>query len=1001
MASPLQTPYLHLSLNGSAEENRNWSIIDSRMWQAVARIVGDLIGPGMITIEMLAPDVQARLVPLPGNPKDVLTLDSSKTAIWQPPPSGLPPPASGSPGDVLTLDTAGNPVWATSAASVTWLDDPTWELLTPYHTPRDISLPLGHTLWFGDPRLNAGDATYIQGSNDTLAMQLLSGQGLISLDNTSGITLKPPATKPITMEIGTQTILQVLPAGIWTTDLQLQAAAIPAVKSGLIHFAGDHFWASDGTTWSQLDNAPAPNGLPPGGLVNQILTKNSGTNFDAVWRDPAAATSLWADDTINDFLKPVNFFTKGVLLASGMHLQWGDPSTGNVGRLTGVMADDNSLRLYAGTNGILFGDLSGAMSSWMTPTGLLRLGSAGAAPTERLELATGGIQVAAALTTKDGTIQYTAGHFQGRVAGVWTQLDNAAAPAGLLPTGGTAGQYLKKNTATDYDASWAAIVPGASDGSLGTQTLYTANATLTTANQDSLINCFFGNVTLTLPPFNTNLSGKLFRLTRVDLQNVNIATILPNGADFIDGVNAFITIAPNESVTLMACGTVANNQQWVRVSDPTWRTIFSGNILTPRDPNKILVSQSAGVAMQWGARTVKGRVAGGLVADAYATAFLSLNTAGPAFSTTDSTGDPSWLVRLAGAGTAGDHFAVLRAPATSVAPTFAQLMTLDATGNLTIPAAGTGDPLIVGSRTVKGRITAPTSGDAVSLQINRNAAGTFDDTAQSTWRMVLRPTSNQDNCTIYRAPPAGAEVALLTLDNLGMLTLPGDPATRAQIVLGGTTTAKARVLAANAGAAASWISLGCNRDPYTGSVDDTTKAAWQMTLNPTNDNFVIGRQPSGGGYGNLLTLDNAGNLTITGKLNVTATSSQVQAANTNTTFSFSTYDTWSGAVVTFPAIVCRGGIVFISGALNLTYTQLGSSGGANILVGLYRNGVQQRQYASRVGGSVITPYPWAFFMDWPGAGTWTYDLRIVIRSGTSAVCGACSDVSNLHVLEVC
>jgi len=174
-----------------------------------------------------------------------------------------------------------------------------------------------------------------------------------------------------------------------------------------------------------------------------------------------------------------------------------------------------------------------------------------------------------------------------------------------------------------------------------------------------------------------------------------------------------------------------------------------------------------------------------------------------------------------------------------------------------------------------------------------------------------------------------------------------------------------------------------------------------MTLNPTNDNFVIGRQPSGGGYGNLLTLDNAGNLTITGKLNVTATSSQVQAANTNTTFSFSTYDTWSGAVVTFPAIVCRGGIVFISGALNLTYTQLGSSGGANILVGLYRNGVQQRQYASRVGGSVITPYPWAFFMDWPGAGTWTYDLRIVIRSGTSAVCGACSDVSNLHVLEVC
>src|SRR5215831_1980244 len=50
----------------------------------------------------------------------------------------------------------------------------------------------------------------------------------------------------------------------------------------------------------------------------------------------------------------------------------------------------------------------------------------------------------------------------------------------------------------------------------------------------------------------------------------------------------------------------------------------------------------------------------------------------------------------------------------------------DATKSVTITAS-TGDDLILGTRTVKGRLTTPTAGDSVNLTVNRNAAGTFDD----------------------------------------------------------------------------------------------------------------------------------------------------------------------------------------------------------------------------------------------------------------------------------
>jgi|SRR5215831_1998052 len=81
--------------------------------------------------------------------------------------------------------------------------------------------------------------------------------------------------------------------------------------------------------------------------------------------------------------------------------------------------------------------------------------------------------------------------------------------------------------------------------------------------------------------------------------------------------------------------------------------------------------------------------------------------------------------------------------------------------------APSGDCVVFGSRTVKGRLTAPSSGDAANLSVNRNTAGTFDDAAQSSWRLLLRPTSAGDSMIVWRAPAGGAEAALLTLDNAG------------------------------------------------------------------------------------------------------------------------------------------------------------------------------------------------------------------------------------------
>ena len=205
--------------------------------------------------------------------------------------------------------------------------------------------------------------------------------------------------------------------------------------------------------------------VPTAGDVGKLLTVVTGPALQ--WA-PAAGGSLWSDDLVNGFLKPTDFWGHGVLLASGRGIQWGDPTTGNVGRLTGIKADNNSLRLWTGSNGLLVftADQSATLYSVNAATGMLGIGPSYAVlPTrERLEVE-GGVLLGAALGTADGIIQWAGGHFQGRVSGVWVQLDNAASSPPSGPAGGDlAGTYpnptLAPGAVSDADISdvaWSKI----------------------------------------------------------------------------------------------------------------------------------------------------------------------------------------------------------------------------------------------------------------------------------------------------------------------------------------------------------------------------------------------------------------------------------------------------------------------------------------------------------------------------------------------------------------
>ena len=928
-AAPNQTPYLHLDLGPNQAENRNWAIIDDRLYRVVAKLIGDIIGPGMITLDMLAPEIVDRLLPTPfGSPSDLLMLNANGTPVWAPASTvgqlwidtgaNLQPSAGAYPVETGALTIAapptGDPSWLKSVLPMETINPgmPVYRhdlIQTLSSQPAFTELCTASESWTG----STGGVTWSISTAPTgqLAPQfrlLIDGSGYTVFPNTKGLEIGGST-------IPTPEMLQVNGA------ITLGASTNASPLNGTIQSVGGVLQARKNGGWVEF---PLP-GIPAGGLATQVLTKNSNADYDASWlpSQGGAGDSLWLENVANNYLTPkgTNY---GIQLSGGGDGIVFPNSQSTITQRTGLIGNDALLMFYAGQQGfewntadagtqLLRLDQTGVLSldnakalAWLQGTGpssptitgtngALALASAAGttiafapAATTQLTLDAQGatllnsLQVGADVRASPlaGAIQYTAGHFMGRVGGTWTQLDN-------LPSG----------------PFWTAPV-----------TWTAATGTLSTTQYENQVSATLNAVTLTLPLWSAVAQGTVFRFTRTDSTPANQVTIQASGTDTIDASLSFITLAPGECVSIIAANSSTNNVRWFTTGRSAWVTRQAGNVIIPTDSFKVINAGSVGDAFVWPARTTRGRLLGAKAADTNAFASLAFNYSyAGASALQDSTAEPCWTLQLWG-GTI-DACRIVRAPATSGAPAFSNLLVLDgATGTLSLPAL----------------------------------------------------TPAQDGVVLSgAAQPAKAHFGLLS---------PYGFVVRSNVAAG----------------------------PGSPLLDDSTRPGWSVQVD-SNDQFAAYRAPATAGapaWLRMFNIDSAGNLNITGKLNGGAAVGTSTSTTSNTTFNFSSYDVWSGAITTFPAITTRGGLVLIFAPMNLAYIQLGSSGNAQILLGLYRNTNQVRQYAARCGGTVVMPYPWAVFVDNPPAGTYTYDIRCVVRSGTSASVQAASDVSNMNIFEV-
>ena len=190
----------------------------------------------------------------------------------------------------------------------------------------------------------------------------------------------------------------------------------------------------------------------------------------------------------------------------------------------------------------------------------------------------------------------------------------------------------------------------------------------------------------------------------------------------------------------------------------------------------------------------------------------------------------------------------------------ATLTPTDATKRISIPGPTTGSDLqslTLGSRTQKTRLGGLPSLDGAWLTVNQawnGSAWTRDDAAQTAGILSLQPSAANAflNCTYYNT--AGTPFQLLTLDNLGNLTLTGSQ------VQTGTATVKGH-FACSGGQ----VQVYCNN---TYAPQDSTLASWEILMDSaTAGNFVIIRRApnaAAGTQSQTLYFDTGGNLTISG-----------------------------------------------------------------------------------------------------------------------------------------
>ena len=161
-----------------------------------------------------------------------------------------------------------------------------------------------------------------------------------------------------------------------------------------------------------------PVSIPVGGATGAVLTKHSGADYDVVWAVPPEVATKWYAAAG----APTTTFNNGDLYLNTTNGDVYQQSLGSwslVGNIRGATG-------AAGANG-----LNG--STWYDGSG---------AP---VTLHANG----------DYYLDVGTGNFYKQTSGAWNLIGTITPTS--LPTGGTTGQALVKNSATNYDASWQTV----------------------------------------------------------------------------------------------------------------------------------------------------------------------------------------------------------------------------------------------------------------------------------------------------------------------------------------------------------------------------------------------------------------------------------------------------------------------------------------------------------------------------------------------------------------
>jgi hypothetical protein len=225
------------------------------------------------------------------------------------------------------------------------------------------------------------------------------------------------------------------------------------------------------------------------------------------------------------------------------------------------------------------------------------------------------------------------------------------------------------------------------------------------------------------------------------------------------------------------------------------------------------------------------------------------------------------------------------------------------------------------------------------------------------------------------------------------LSIPGDPATGARLVMG-TPTIKGRSQSSNT-VATPWYGISSNRDTLSGAIDDTTRPAWEILLRNDLDSIQFRRAPIGGGaVVATMTLDGA-----TGKLacaladrSVTTPMMAVNGAYRSfggQTFAYavaSNITSITNVTLLRATIVCQGGLILCVGNLNATFYP-NVTGRQYYAIDLVRagSGVAASWYgeAEIPAGSFAHGFPIAgsfFAIVAPPAGSYTFEYQVRVGS---------------------